>query len=128
MATNIQLKDPSLLIGQNYIDGKWLKAEYGKRFNVTDAASLSKPQSDLTPMQNGKGKPDATGEVLFAASFLKWFAEEAARIYGDVIPHTRIFNFGKKSTEGLVRNTPMQNTDISCIFIPFGTSSSKVTS
>lgn len=35
MATNIQLKDPSLLIGQNYIDGKWVEAESGKRFNVT---------------------------------------------------------------------------------------------
>ncbi|CAI7667021.1 hypothetical protein PCG10_001895 [Penicillium crustosum] len=139
MATNIQLKDPSLLIGQNYIDGKWVEAESGKRFNVTDPASGkligSCPESDtrdaqraidsaaaalpswrsragrnrsrilrrwyelvmenqedlatLITWENGKAKPDATGEVLFAASFLEWFAEEAARIYGDVIPHTQ---------------------------------------
>lgn len=34
-ASNIQMKDPSLLIGHNYIEGKWIEAESGKRFNVT---------------------------------------------------------------------------------------------
>lgn len=43
----------------------------------------------LITWENGKAKPDAAGEVLFAASFLEWFSEEAARIYGDVIPHTQ---------------------------------------
>lgn len=38
--------------------------------------------------ENGKAKGDAEGEVLFAASFFEWFGEEAARIYGDVVPHT----------------------------------------
>ncbi|KAL2865204.1 NAD-dependent succinate-semialdehyde dehydrogenase [Aspergillus lucknowensis] len=38
--------------------------------------------------ENGKAKPDAEGEVLFSASFFEWFAEEAPRIYGDVIPHS----------------------------------------
>lgn len=38
--------------------------------------------------ENGKAKPDAVGEVVFAASFLEWYAEEAARIYGDIIPHS----------------------------------------
>lgn len=38
--------------------------------------------------ENGKAKADAEGEVLFSASFFEWFAEEAARIYGDVIPHS----------------------------------------
>ncbi|KAF6803993.1 succinate-semialdehyde dehydrogenase [Colletotrichum sojae] len=39
--------------------------------------------------ENGKAKGDAEGEVLFAASFFEWFAEEAPRAYGDVIPHSR---------------------------------------
>ncbi|XP_014796278.1 PREDICTED: succinate-semialdehyde dehydrogenase, mitochondrial [Calidris pugnax] len=36
----------------------------------------------------GKGKPlkEAQGEILYSASFLEWFAEEARRVYGDVIP------------------------------------------
>ncbi|KAK2729277.1 succinate-semialdehyde dehydrogenase [Colletotrichum kahawae] len=48
-------------------------------------------QNDLATLitwENGKAKADAAGEVVFAASFLEWFAEEAARIYGDVIPHS----------------------------------------
>ena len=34
------------------------------------------------------GKPwaEARGEVLYGASFIEWFAEEAKRVYGDVIP------------------------------------------
>lgn len=38
--------------------------------------------------ENGKAKGDAEGEVLFAASFFEWFAEEAARTYGTVVPHS----------------------------------------
>ncbi|TDZ16370.1 Succinate-semialdehyde dehydrogenase [NADP(+)] GabD [Colletotrichum orbiculare MAFF 240422] len=48
-------------------------------------------KNDLTTLiiwENGKAKADAAGEVTFAASFLEWFAEEAARVYGDVIPHS----------------------------------------
>ncbi|XP_063155054.1 succinate-semialdehyde dehydrogenase, mitochondrial isoform X2 [Candoia aspera] len=36
--------------------------------------------------ENGKPLKEAQGEVLYAASFLEWFAEEARRIYGDIIP------------------------------------------
>ncbi|KAJ5517169.1 hypothetical protein N7527_008729 [Penicillium freii] len=42
MPTKIPLKDPSLRIGQNYIDGKWLEAESGKRFNVTAGRNRSR--------------------------------------------------------------------------------------
>ncbi|KAL3463539.1 aldehyde dehydrogenase domain-containing protein [Aspergillus heterothallicus] len=38
--------------------------------------------------ENGKAKGDAEGEALFSAGFFEWFAEEAPRIYGDVIPHS----------------------------------------
>lgn len=46
-------------------------------------------QEDLALlMTSEQGKPlaEARGEVLYAASFLEWFAEEGKRIYGDVIP------------------------------------------
>lgn len=39
-------------------------------------------------MENGKSKSDSYGEVDFANSFLEWYSEEAARTYGDVIPHS----------------------------------------
>ena len=34
----------------------------------------------------GKPLAEARGEIAFGAAFLRWFAEEAKRIYGDVIP------------------------------------------
>jgi len=46
-------------------------------------------QEDLARiMTTEQGKPlaEAMGEVVYAASFLEWFAEEAKRVYGDVIP------------------------------------------
>ena len=43
----------------------------------------------LITWENGKASADAVGEVAFAASFLEWFAEEAPRVYGDVIPHSQ---------------------------------------
>ncbi|UAW98550.1 NADP-dependent succinate-semialdehyde dehydrogenase [Halopseudomonas nanhaiensis] len=46
-------------------------------------------QEDLARIMTAEqGKPlaEARGEVAYAASFLEWFAEEAKRVYGDVIP------------------------------------------
>lgn len=40
----------------------------------------------LLSMEQGKPLAEARGEVAYAASFLEWFAEEAKRVYGDVIP------------------------------------------
>tara|TARA_R110002020_G_scaffold136630_20_gene304836 strand:+ start:3904 stop:5379 length:1476 start_codon:yes stop_codon:yes gene_type:complete len=34
----------------------------------------------------GKPLAEAKGEILYGASFIEWFAEEAKRVYGDVIP------------------------------------------
>jgi succinate-semialdehyde dehydrogenase / glutarate-semialdehyde dehydrogenase len=41
-------------------------------------------------MTSEQGKPlaEARGEIVYAASFIEWFAEEARRIYGDTIPAT----------------------------------------
>ncbi|MFW6764379.1 NAD-dependent succinate-semialdehyde dehydrogenase [Acinetobacter pittii] len=36
--------------------------------------------------EQGKPLAEAKGEILYAASFIEWFAEEAKRIYGDIIP------------------------------------------
>jgi len=47
--------------------------------NVEDLALL------LTTEQ-GKPLAEAKGEIVYGASFVEWFAEEAKRVYGDVIP------------------------------------------
>ena len=46
-------------------------------------------QEDLAIIMTAEqGKPltESRGEIAYAASFIEWFAEEAKRIYGDVIP------------------------------------------
>lgn len=47
--------------------------------NIEDLALL---------MTTEQGKPisEAKGEIVYGASFIEWFAEEARRVYGDVIP------------------------------------------
>lgn len=36
--------------------------------------------------EQGKPLAEARGEIAYAASFVEWFAEEAKRVYGDIIP------------------------------------------
>ena len=46
-------------------------------------------QEDLAVImtaEQGKPMAESRGEIVFGASFIEWFAEEAKRAYGDVIP------------------------------------------
>ena len=36
--------------------------------------------------EQGKPLAEATGEIVYGASFVEWFAEEARRLYGDIVP------------------------------------------
>ena len=49
---------------------------------VAHAADLAK----LMTAEQGKPLAESKGEIAYAASFIEWFAEEAKRVYGDVIP------------------------------------------
>lgn len=40
----------------------------------------------LMTLEQGKPLAEAEGEVLYGASFIQWFAEEAKRTYGETIP------------------------------------------
>jgi succinate-semialdehyde dehydrogenase/glutarate-semialdehyde dehydrogenase len=40
----------------------------------------------LMTIEQGKPLVESRGEVVYAAAFLEWFAEEAKRVYGDTIP------------------------------------------
>ncbi|WP_175793492.1 NAD-dependent succinate-semialdehyde dehydrogenase [Burkholderia ambifaria] len=132
----LTLSRPELVRTANLIDGAWRDARDGRRFDVTDPATLDTvaqaPDSDAadahaatdaaaralpawraTPardraailrawhaaivahtddlaklMSREQGKPlaEARGEVAYGASYVQWFAEEATRTYGDLIP------------------------------------------
>ncbi|MWJ28800.1 aldehyde dehydrogenase family protein [Halomonas sp. ZH2S] len=40
----------------------------------------------IMTLEQGKPLPDARGEVEYGASFIRWFAEEGKRTYGETIP------------------------------------------
>jgi len=42
--------------------------------------------AEIVSLEMGKPITEAKGEVVFAASYLEWFAEEGRRIYGETIP------------------------------------------
>ncbi|WP_010626964.1 aldehyde dehydrogenase family protein, partial [Halomonas sp. KM-1] len=50
-------------------------------------------QEDLArilTLEQGKPLAEARGEIAYGSAFIEWFAEEAKRVYGDVIPaHAR---------------------------------------
>ncbi|MBB4570978.1 NADP-dependent succinate-semialdehyde dehydrogenase [Rhizobium leucaenae] len=50
---------------------------------------LMENQDDLASImtaEQGKPFPEAKGEIVYAASYIEWFGEEAKRVYGDTIP------------------------------------------
>jgi succinate-semialdehyde dehydrogenase/glutarate-semialdehyde dehydrogenase len=135
----MKLTDLHLLRQQAYIDGRWVDADNGARFAVTNpandqlithvaalgqaetaraiaAAKAALPawraktakersqilrtwydlilanQEDLARLlswEQGKPLAESRGEIAYGASFIEWFAEEAKRVYGDVIPHDK---------------------------------------
>jgi succinate-semialdehyde dehydrogenase/glutarate-semialdehyde dehydrogenase len=42
----------------------------------------------IMTLEQGKPLPEALGEIVFGASYIEWYAEEAKRVYGDIIPGT----------------------------------------
>jgi succinate-semialdehyde dehydrogenase/glutarate-semialdehyde dehydrogenase len=128
------LSDPSLLRGEAFVGGKWVRAE--TTFAVTnpargdllaEVADLSRGEvaraieaadraqrgwaartakdraqvlrawfdlivenaDDLATIltaEQGKPRAEARGEIMYGASFVEWFAEEAKRVYGEIIP------------------------------------------
>jgi succinate-semialdehyde dehydrogenase/glutarate-semialdehyde dehydrogenase len=131
----LQLKDPSLLRQQAYVNGQWCDADDGSTVDVINKATgekigtvpkmgaaetrraiaaaadawkawrartakersavlrkwndlmLANADDLALIMTSEQGKPlaEAKGEVVYAASFIEWFAEEAKRVAGDVL-------------------------------------------
>lgn len=72
-----------------------------KKTSARERARMLRKWSDLSlenvddlalilTLENGKTLAEAKGEVIYAASFLEWFAGEAERTYGEVVPVAKL--------------------------------------
>ncbi len=132
----MKITDDKLLRSRAYVDGRWIDADDGGTFAVTNPATgevvaevarcgsgetrraidaaekaqvewrqktagersvlmrrwfnlMMEHQEDLAQIltaEQGKPLAEARGEIAYGASYIEWFAEEAKRVYGDVIP------------------------------------------
>jgi succinate-semialdehyde dehydrogenase / glutarate-semialdehyde dehydrogenase len=69
----------------------WSKRTAGERARLMRKwfdLMLANQQDLAIIMTAEQGKPlaESQGEIAYAAAFIEWFAEEAKRVYGDVIP------------------------------------------
>jgi succinate-semialdehyde dehydrogenase/glutarate-semialdehyde dehydrogenase len=70
---------------------EWKKTTAAERFKILSiAADLIEERmaeiSRVLTMENGKTLAEAAGEIQFCADAVRWYAEEAKRAYGRVIP------------------------------------------
>ena len=69
----------------------WKQTTAGKRARLLKNwyDLIRKHEEDLAlllTLEQGKPLVEARGEIRYGAAFVEWFAEEARRVYGDVIP------------------------------------------
>ena len=72
----------------------------------------------LMTLEQGKPLAEAKGEVNYAASFIKWFAEEARRSYGETIP-------GAKPDQHIV--VTRQPVGVTCCITPWNFPAAMIT-
>ena len=63
------------------------RAQFLKRWHALIIAHQEE-LGRLISREQGKPQHEGRGEVLYAASYVEWFAEEATRTYGDLIPES----------------------------------------
>lgn len=73
------------------VERYWAQRPAQERSRILmDASRLMRERKEelakILTSEEGKPLTEARGEILYAASFLDWFAEEGKRIYGDTIP------------------------------------------
>ncbi len=73
---------------------KWAKRTAKERSQILRRwfELMMEHQDDLgaiLTLEQGKPLAEAKGEIAYGASFIEWFAEEARRVYGDLIPAHR---------------------------------------
>ena len=73
---------------------EWRALPAPKRSALLEAwfNAISQHVDDLAKIltvEQGKPLAEAKGEIIYGAGFVKWFAEEAKRVYGETIPSSR---------------------------------------
>ena len=71
--------------------GPWRRRTHGERAALLEAwfqlmQAHAEDLAQILTAEQGKPLDEARGEIAYGASFVKWFAEEARRIEGSVIP------------------------------------------
>lgn len=71
----------------------WAKVTVKEKANILKkwfelVMANQKDLATLMTLEQGKILSEAMGEVAYGASYIEWFAEEAKRIYGDILPST----------------------------------------
>lgn len=71
--------------------GMWSQKEASFRSTILtrwyeQIIAHKKELAEIITYESGKPLRESEGEVLYGAGFVKWFAEEALRVYGDTIP------------------------------------------
>lgn len=69
----------------------WKKESASKRASILEnwyklIMAQKEELAALIATEMGKPMKEAIGEVVYSAAFVKWFAEEARRVFGDVLP------------------------------------------
>ncbi|MCF7728075.1 NAD-dependent succinate-semialdehyde dehydrogenase [Sulfitobacter sp. M22] len=73
------------------VQKEWAAHAAAERSNILKRwfALIIESTEDLArimTLEQGKPLHEARGEIHYAASFIEWYAEEAKRVYGDIIP------------------------------------------
>jgi len=75
-----------------WVNWRQMSAKERSDFLWAWAQNIEQNQNDLAylmTLEQGKPLSEALSEIDYANSFIKWFAEEGRRVYGDIIPSNK---------------------------------------
>jgi succinate-semialdehyde dehydrogenase/glutarate-semialdehyde dehydrogenase len=104
LATDEDAKDA--IVAADKAFKQWKNTSIKTRFKILKKwfdliVENKKDLATIMTLEQGKPLAESLGEVDYGASYVEWFAEEAKRIYGDVI------NLPEQDRQGLVIRQPV---------------------
>jgi len=83
---SFSVNDDALICTKAYIDGQWRDRSTLLMAWHDEVVKNANDLARILTLEQGKPLGEAKGEILYGANYIRWFAEEAKRIYGDTIP------------------------------------------